>query len=613
MILPHVKDLICIDLETYDPNLKAKGPGTFRGDGHVAGVAIKEYMKQPIYLPIGHTNGNIDKEAAKSIIKDKLMNDRPKLGARLLYDLEWLHWLGIDNIPGLKVDVQVIEPLIDENQYHYNLENLGKKYVGEGKLKGTLVDACRENGFKVTADSDVFKHLYKLHPTQVEPYVFRDLDLPFHIYAKQRNILIDEGLESVVMLELKLTDLLLKMRIQGVPIDIDKAEQVNKRLIDEEKKLTRKLANVSGGEIDIYAATSIAVAFDAAGISYPRTPKTNSPSFTAPWLESHPSELAKTLVALRKITKMRKDFVEGLVLGSSIKGRIHAQFHQVKHEEGGTVTGRFSSSNPNLQQVPARDPVYAPLVRGMFVPDKGYMWCKGDYSQQEPRLTVHYAAMKKFKGSEIAVAKYTEDVSTDYHQMVADLCGIERRPAKDINLGLAYGMGVNLMAERLGKSIAETKELFAKYHAGVPYVKLLSESCMNVATTRGYIKTLLGRRRHFNLWSAPTKYDKNNPKPSLPYDEAVAAYGLPLRRAFTYKALNALIQGSAADMVKQAMLNMYETGYIPYLTVHDETDTKVENKKQATEIKDIMVNAVKLLVPLKVDMFVKKNWGDCHD
>jgi DNA polymerase I-like protein with 3'-5' exonuclease and polymerase domains len=601
--------LICIDLETYDPNLKEKGPGTFRNDSWIAGISIKPSDGKSIYYPIGHTEGNLPIKAVKQYCKDQLGTDIPKLGAKILYDLEWLNWLGV-KVGGKKYDIQVAEPLLDENRFQYNLEDIAQRRLGVGKYKDQLLFEAQKINPKIKKTADIFKVLYKMPPDKVAIYACQDTDLLVPIFQQQQQEMSDQDLNRVFGVETELIDLLLQMRINGVRVNIDEAEQIRERLVANEKELHNRVNKIAGQTIDMWAAENIAIAFDRAGLPYPKTAKTKKPSFTAPWLEAHPSELAQLIVQLRKMNKLRTDFVENMVIGSAINGRIHPSFNPVKHDEGGTVSGRFSSSNPNLQQVPSRDPVNGPLIRGLFIPEDGCLWSKGDYKQQEPRVTVHYAYLKKFLGADIARQKYIDDPNTDYHQMVADMCEIERRPAKDINLGLAYGMGVDKMAEKLGKTKEETRLLYAKYHKGVPFVKLLAENCMQVATTRGYIKTLLGRRRRFNLFGPP-KFDKDNPITPLPYDEAVKEFGLPLRRAFTHKALNALIQGTSADMVKIAMVNLYHAGYIPHLTVHDETDTSVETVKQHNEIRDIMANAVKLEVPLVVDMFLEKNWGLC--
>jgi DNA polymerase I-like protein with 3'-5' exonuclease and polymerase domains len=601
---------ISFDVETYDPLLKEKGPGTFRGDGWIAGIAIKPNDGPGSYYPIGHTSNNIPINKVKQYLQDQLGTDKPKVGAKVLYDLEWLRWLGV-KVRGRKYDVQIAEPLIDENRFQYNLEDISQRHLGQGKLYDDLVQLAQRIDPKIKAKKDVFKVLYKMDPLQMQQYPIMDVDLPLQIFDKQLPILQSEELMDVFLLETDLTDLMLEMRFNGVRVDVDQAQQVRSQLVAQEKKLAKELKYIAGQDVEIWAAENIAVAFDRAGIQYPRTPKTKKPSFTAPWLEAHPSPLAQKIVELRKVTKMRSDFIDSMVLGSAINGRIHPQFHQVKHDEGGTVSGRFSSSNPNLQQVPSRDEIYGPMIRGLFIPEDGCMWCKGDYAQQEPRVTVHYASLLNLPGAAEAVKRYRDNPDTDYHQMVADMCGIERRPAKNINLGLAYGMGIEKMASQLGKTVDETKALFKMYHAGVPFVQLLSNRCMNTAITRGYIKTLLGRRRHFNLY-LPPRYDKENPVRPLPYDEAVKEYGIPVKRAFTHKALNSLIQGTSADMVKKAMLDMYKEGIVPHITVHDETDTSVETEAQAYKIKQIMEDTMVLEVPIKADLFIEKNWGACH-
>lgn len=600
---------ISLDVETFDPNLKAKGPGTFRNDGWLVGLALKPNDHPGFYIPIGHETGNIAINKVKPYLREMLGTDIPKIGANLVYDLEWLNWLGV-KVQGKKIDVQVAEALIDENRFKYNLESIAQRRLGTGKLTQELIDACRKLGYKIRKDRDIFLYLHKLPPELVGKYCLQDVCLPEQIFEQQKIELAEQELFTVFNLESKLIDVLLKMRIKGVPVDTAKAEQVQIQLLKNEKQLHKQLNQIAGYEVAIWAAENIAPAFDKLGIVYPRTPKTKAPSFTAPWLEEHPSRIAQLLLKTRKIGKLRTDFVENMILGSVINGRIHPQFHSVKHDNGGTGSGRFSASNPNLQQVPSRDLINGPLIRGMFIPEHGCRWCKGDYSQQEPRVTIHYAALKKFKNADIAVQRYIDNPDTDYHQMVADLCSIERRPAKDINLGLVYGMGIPKMALKLGKTLAETKELFLSYHAGVPFVKQLIDNCTQVATVRGYIKTILGRRRHFDLWS-PNNYNKDNPLKPLPYDQAVLEYGLPLRRAFTYKALNSLIQGTSAEMIKIAMINLDELGYTPHVTVHDEVDDSIETDKQGAEIKEVMMTAIKLKVPLKVDLFIEDNWGAC--
>ena len=607
--LPNLSSakLLSIDIETKDPNLHSDGPGNIRKDGHIVGIAIATDDGFSQYFPIGHLQGfNLDKDVVKLWLNDTFKDaNQPKIGSKLIYDLGWLKSEGVE-VRGRKYDIQIAEALIDENKFKYGLDTIAKERLGRTKDESSLLAAAYRLGIKT---KHIKQSMHLFHASDVGPYAETDAELPIEIFKKQEPILKDDYLWDVFILETRLTDLLVEMRQLGVPVNVNRAEEVDKELERQEKITHDKIKWLSGIDVSVWAADSISKAFDKMGIPYPRTAKTKVPSFTAPWLESHTSELAKLVLEERRINKMRSTFITNMVINSSINGRIHPEFNPVKHDDGGTVSGRFSSSNPNLQQVPSRHPVFGPLIRGLFSPEPGCLWCKCDYSQQEPRVTVHYAYARSLPGAREARDRYIENPDTDYHTYVAELCACERRLAKDINLGLAYGMGVPKMAEKLGLTVAATRILYNTYHAKVRYMKPLANECSNFAAQRGWIRTILGRKRHFNLFYPPDF--RNETIAPLPYDEAIAKWGQPVRPAFTHKALNALIQGSSADMVKKAMLDCYDAGIIPHLTVHDELDCSVESPEQGKVIKEIMLNAIKLEVPLKVDMFIEENWGKC--
>lgn len=598
--------IISVDVETFDPNLKEQGPGNIRRDGYIVGVSISTDFGFTQYYPLRHaTGGNAPLDHTINWLNDNLKGDQPKLGAKIIYDVGWLRNEGI-RVGGLKYDVQTAEALINENKYKYNLDSLAKEYLNKSKNEQPLLDAAYSLGVK---SKDIKKCMHKIPPELVGPYAETDTALPLEIFNKQKPILDHEDLWDVFTLESELVDMLVDMRERGVPVDVNQADKVQHEIVVQEKNIQARIRQLVGFEVAVWAADSVAKAFDKSSIPYNRTPKTKAPSFPQEWLDRHPSELAKLIVEARRVNKMNSTFITNMILGSAINGRIHPQFNQVRDEDSGTVSGRFSSSNPNLQQVPARHPVYGPLIRGLFVPEPGTLWRKCDYSQQEPRVTVHYAYLRNFPGAREARDRYHANPDTDYHTFVAELCACERRLAKDINLGLAYGMGIPKMAEKLGLSIEATRKLFNTYHAKVGYMRPLATECMNFASTRGWIRTILGRKRHFDSW-VPPGFDPDKKNTPYVYKQALAEYGLPLKRAFTHKALNALIQGSSADMIKKAMLECYRAGIIPYLTVHDELDDCVTSPTDDT-MKQIMLDAVKLEVPLKVDMFIKNNWGEC--
>ena len=322
-------------------------------------------------------------------------------------------------------------------------------------------------------------------------------------------------------------------------------------------------------------------------------------------LFQRPHELAQCISNAREINKAHTTFIDTITKHAH-KGRIHADINQIRSDDGGTVSGRFSMSNPNLQQIPARHPDLGPMIRSIFIPEQGCTWGSFDYSQQEPRILVHYAKLQNLEGVDDIVDAYNSG-DADFHQVVADMAGIERKQAKTINLGLMYGMGKNKLMAELGLMKESAEKLIQQYHQKAPFVKKLMNNAMRKAEDYGTIRTLLGRICHFDLW-IPTYFDIAN-KP-LPLEEARKKYGEPLRRAFTYKALNRLIQGSAADMTKKCMVNLYENGIIPHIQIHDEVDISIESDKKAEQIVKIMESAVELKVSNKVDFEKGLNWGD---
>ena len=274
-------------------------------------------------------------------------------------------------------------------------------------------------------------------------------------------------------------------------------------------------------------------------------------------------------------------------------------------------------NNPNLQQIPARDPELGPLIRSLFLPEEGEQWAAIDFSQQEPRILVHYAHVYgksrnlELNGVKEFVDGYRENPDMDFHTMVAEMAGIGRKQAKVINLGMMYGMGVNKLSEQLDIPVEEAKTIIRQYHSRVPFVKGLMtgvQNRLNDQSSSGSIRSILGRKCRFDLWE-PDTFGMNK---ALPYREAVQEYGetTRLKRAYTYKALNRLIQASAADMTKQAMVNIYKSGKTPMIQIHDEMAMSVKNKAEAAEIAEIMEQAVLLEIPNKCDIELGPSWGE---
>jgi len=601
-VFPQFSDTetIAIDLETYDPHLMTCGPGWATGRGHVVGVGVAtENWKG--YFPIRHKGGgNLDEGLVLRWLTNMLSSTkREVIFHNALYDVGWLRREGII-VQGKILDTIVAAPLVNENRFSYSLDNLGEFYCDEKKDESLLRNASL--AFGVNPKSE----MHKLHSKYVGPYGEQDAALTLKLWNKLKIEVAEQNLESILDMECRLIPLLLEMRWRGVRVDEEKAETVSKQLSLQEQKIMVEIKRQYGSEVNLWANASLQAIFEKNKVWYPRTAK-GMPSFQRDWLESHDHELPQLIVKARKLNKARTTFIDKMIKDHSFNGRIHAEAHAMRNDRGGTVSGRFSYSNPNLQQVPARDPEIGNLIRSLFIPEDGCQWGVFDYSQQEPRLTVHYADQMKLTGAQDAVAEYTEK-NADFHQIVADMANIPRKQAKTINLGLSYGMGKEKLVKELGLDDMEAENLFQQYHAKVPFIRALQDQCARVAMDRGYIKTFAGRRCRFDLWES--RYERTLP---LPLADAQEKYGDNLKRSYTYKALNRLIQGSAADMTKLAMLGLWEEGIVPHLQVHDEVDISIENTEQANTVTRIMENCVELAVPLLVDMELGTSWGETKE
>lgn len=597
---------IAVDCETRDPNLMTKGPGGFRGDGYVVGVSIATDDGFAEYYPVRHAaGGNLPPQQVFAWLKDQLKTTTPKVFANAPYDLEWLTTEGVI-VNGPKYDVQVAEPLLDEDRKTYRLDALAEDYLGEHKDESEMTMAAMKRGIK---PEKVKENIWQLHADEVKAYGKKDADLPIRIFEKQEVLLKAESLWDVFELETDLVDVIVAMRQRGIPVDLQRAEKVANELTVQQEKTMETLKKLAERDVDIWSNQDIEDVCCRLKLSYPKTEKGN-PSFSAEFLEGSDAELFKMILQARKLDRAGAVFIKSKIINMAANGKVYPTFRQVRSDDGGTKSGRFASANPNMQQVPARDPVLAPLIRSIFVPEPGCQWGVFDYSQQEPRVTVHYSYLRKFPGSDTAKKRYTENPDTDYHQLVADMAGISRKQAKILNLGLAYGMGQAKLGDQLGLPKHEAEKVYKQYHENVPFIKALGEECMRIATVRGYVKTILGRRRRFQLFGPP-KYSPG----LLPLKRALAEekYGPLLKRYFVHKAMNAVIQGSSADMIKKAMVNLHKKGETAHVTIHDELDFSVRDQDHARMIRQEMLTCLELAVPLKVDCELGPSWGEVQE
>jgi len=593
-------DEIAIDLETRDPDLKSKGSGSIIGNGEVVGIAVAVPGRK-FYFPIAHGSGpNMDKKRTLNWFKDICESNAIKIFHNAMYDVCWIKSMGL-KINGQIVDTMIAASLIDENRFRFDLNSLSWDYLGHGKNEAALNEEAKSRGLDPKAD------MWQLPAMYVGSYAEKDAELTLELWQIFKKELIHQDVESIFELETDLFPCLVDMRFLGVRVDVQRAHKLKQQLTLQEKELLHKIKKETQIDVQLMAARSVAKVFDKLGLPYERTAKSQAPSFTKNFISNHEHPVVRMIAQAREVNKAHTTFIDTIIKHEH-KGRIHADINQIRSDYGGTVTGRFSYSNPNLQQLPARNKDLGPMIRSIFIPEEGHTWGCFDYSQQEPRLVVHYAALHKFPSVNDVIDSYENDTSTDFHQVVADMAKIPRSQAKTINLGLFYGMGKAKLQAELGVSKDKAAELFDQYHAKVPFVKQLMNSASNRAQERGQIRTLLGRLCRFHLWE-PNQFGMHK---ALPHEEALQEHGPGIRRAYTYKALNKLIQGSAADMTKKAMLDLYKAGIVAHIQIHDELCVSVRDDEHAKQIVEVMENAVTLEVPNKVDYEKGKTWGDIN-
>ena len=646
-------DTVAVDLETYDPELKTHGSGAIRNKGRVVGIAIA-YKEQKFYFPIAHKGDNLGKSLVWRVLNRKIFQNEKvtKVFHNAMYDVCWIRAATGMMVKGPILDTMIAASVIDENRMRYSLDSLAKDYLNDSKYKYDLeARALEDHGI-----SDPMSNMHKLPYSLVKDYAEQDVTLTLRLWYVFEKIIKTpietesknkKTLESIFNLETSLFPCLVDMRFTGVRINEKRAKTLRKDLEKRRDRIIRGIKKRIGVAVEIWAANSVQKLLDQQGIKdYKKTPKSGRASLSKDYLESHSNIYLRLIARARQYDKLINVFVDG-ILKFVHKGRIHAEINQIRSDRGGTVTGRFSMRNPNLQQIPAKGK-YGNIIRSLFLPEEGQDWGSFDYSQQEPRLVVHYALKNGMRGAENLAEQYKKDPKTDFHAFVSKMAKITRKQAKTINLGLFYGMGKNKLARSLELDNEESKALFDQYHKEVPFVRELSNGLQRFAERNKNIFTLEDRFCRFNKWEPIDKeWDKEkgifvyseyeeidgrkqivkNPVPIMDLKQAKDHYlanrsrslaendpnceyfEKHYRPAFTYKALNRLIQGSAADMTKKAMVELHKKGIVPHIQIHDELCLSVDNEEKATIIKETMKKAVILLIPNKVNYKKGKNWG----
>ena len=637
-------DTVAIDIETYDPNLKTKGTGAIRKDGFICGIAVAT-DNDLAYFPLRHSDTDIDYERINKIwqvLNDKIFQNEKitKVFHNAMYDVCWIRAVTGKMIKGRIVDTMIAASVIDENRFKYSLDALSKDYLNEEKYKYDLQQKTLEwSGGTV---KDPMTNMHKLPASIVKEYAKQDVNLTYKLW-KLFNKKIDEVLytkddgeqktcRKIFELETKLFLCLVDMKFKGVRIDRSKAIQFGRHLKKRRDQIIKAIESITTIKVDIWAAASIKKLLDHLCIKdYKVTPKSKMPQLPKNYLQTHNNKCLRMIAKAREYDKAVNTFIDGL-LEYVHEDRIHADINQIRSDTGGTVTGRFSMSNPNLQQIPAKGYIGGKM-RELFIPEEGCKWGSFDYSQQEPRIVVHYAIKLGLPGTEGLQDEFDRD-DADFHQIVADMANISRKQAKTINLGLFYGMGKIKLQKELGLDQRQAKELFNEYHSRVPFVKQLSQELIAFAKENKLLFTLHDRFCRFDKWETTNKewnpeinrfnevplyteqqareafkaemldkYKENKIDPN--YMDYFERYYTP---AFTYKALNRLIQGSAADMTKKAMVDLHEKGIVPHIQIHDELCFSITDHETKL-IQSVMEETIPLEVKNKVDFESGPNWG----
>jgi DNA polymerase-1 len=334
-VAPHeLKDLsgakeIAIDLETCDPDLKSLGSGNVSGNGHIAGVAVAVEGWSG-YYPIGHEGGgNMDKKLVLEWVQEIVNQEKTTfIFHNAMYDVCWLRQAGI-KIRGKIVDTMIAASLIDENRLSYALNTLARFYVGIGKNEKILEEAAKDYGVDPKAE------LYKLPAMYVGEYAERDAEATLKLWQRLNTELHNQELMDVFTLETKLFPCLVDMRFKGVRVDLEHADKLKQNLMQREAKIVGRIKELTGVDVEISAARSIAKAFDKLGLPYDRTEKANEPSFTKNFLQNHPHELPQAIAEAREINKAHSTFIDSITK-HAVNGRIHADINQIRSDQGGT-------------------------------------------------------------------------------------------------------------------------------------------------------------------------------------------------------------------------------------------------------------------------------------
>jgi len=621
---------ICLDVECRDDDLYALGPGVRRG-GYVCGVAFAIEDGPSHYLPIRHEGGgNLSEEAVWQYLQDQAAKFTGEVVFNYgPYDLDYLWENKVEFKRARKHrDVQVAEPLLDELQKNYGLDAICARRGMDGK---------DEHELRAHADAwgvDPKAHLWRLHAGAVGAYACRDVRAPLVLLRQQEKEIDEQNLRATYDLESDVTLALVRMTRRGLRVDLDELDRVEAWAIQRLNEYIDQIHYRTGVRIgSISNNEEVGAALKAHGLDVPmRTRKGTGEGTGKPakieaqiqklWLLQQTDDVSKAIVSAREFAKLLGTYVGGF-RKHLIKDRLHPSFKQLvgagdddddddDGDASGARFGRVAAKHPNIQAQMKRSKEIQKRWRKVLVPDEGKQWFRADLGQQEPRLTVHYAELCNLPGAKQAGDAFRNDPCFDPYQLMVSLCKTAaddteeklkqlREELKEVYLGRCYGMGGGKLARKLKLPTfmktnertgfvyeaagPEAQDRIDRFDRGVPYVKKLAKLCTNKAKLMKYIVALGNRRVRFEV-------DENGEI----MDE--------------HKALNKLIQGSAAHQTKTALVNLDREGFPLQLTVHDEFGYSGDDEEEARRMGEITCNAVVIRVPFRCDIEKGSNYGE---
>lgn len=603
---------VAIDLETRDEGLAhERGPGWTTKWGHIAGVAAAR-GDMAWYFPLRHPDSeNRPVDEVLSWVEDLLRSGTPIVGQNIMYDLGWLRAEGVEAFPETLHDTMVQSVMLDENQLSYSLDSICGRLGIPGKEKRLLEEAAAAHGCPDRKSTGSW--IWRLPAKYVGEYAEADALQTLRASRIQLEQIKIAGLDEAYRLEMDILPTFIRMQERGIRISTDGAEQaqvalrtqLNEQLAEMSRRTNRRLSPDALNDTRLLEEL-----FTAEQVPFTRTPKTQRGSFKSEWMKNADHWLPKGIYQMRQLDQMAEKFLGIYILEHVDRGRIHSEIHQLRDESNkGTRSYRLSYSNPPLQQMPARDPVLAPIIRAAFLAEEGEEWLSADYSQQEPRMAVHFATLLNLPGAADAEYYYNSQDNADFHNMVVEMTGLSRDQAKIINLALMYGMGIWKLAVSLGVSKEAAEAIMDTYNDRLPWVGGLSDMCKRRAEQTGRIKLIDGALCRFDLWEPSWRGEEESYVPPMPLEGARQQWPKArLKRAYTHKAMNRLAQGSAARQTKMAIRDCAREGLLPIIQMHDELCFSGD-RPMGFQAARIMRDTVKLRIPVKVDLAVGPDWG----